>query len=174
MPARHLLIVPFDSSTYPNPSSILPTIYRTVLSLPSDATHFSILFATPGTSNELYPTLQASPEQHWTGFQSFLGKVYACLAAAQWSSGNILLDVEIAFKGEKSRVQLDHNQVIVIEGEQSCTRHLDHRLDEQASRIWHDPPLGPHARSQSSPAPLSSRPLRCRLLHLHLDRLWSR
>ena len=100
MASRHVLVLPFDQSTYPDPSPVLPVIYRTLVHLPGSITHFHVLFITPGTIDQLYPKLKAEPVSAWDDFQTFLAEVYATLAAGQWTSGKILLDVEVIFGGE--------------------------------------------------------------------------
>lgn len=120
MAQRHVLVLPFDSSTYPDPAPLLPTIHETLTSLPTDSTHFTVLLITPDDS-QLYLTLRSSPVSCWNDFQGSLSKLYACLAAAQWSCGKVLLDVEVAFEGE-AEFNLKDLEVIVPEG-QLAHRH---------------------------------------------------
>jgi len=82
-----------------------------------------VLFSTPSTDGEqLYPLIRSNPVDNWTDFQSFLGKVYACLAAAQWTAGKVLMEVEVAFQGEDG--YSPHGEIIVLEGD-FISRSLD-------------------------------------------------
>jgi hypothetical protein len=115
MATRHTLVLPFTSATYPNPAPVLSTIYRTLVALPATATHFDIHFSTPRVEGQqLYLQLLRSPEHHWQGFQTFLGKVYACLAAAQWTAGRVLLEVEVSFGGEDAAAP--NGEIIALDG----------------------------------------------------------
>ena len=115
---RYTLVIPFSSATYPDPSPVLSTIYRTLVSLPATSTNLTVLFSTPSAHGpQLYPKLRSNAVDNWADFQSFLGKVYACLAAAQWTAGKILMDVEVAFEGEP---QTGHGETMTLEGGCKC------------------------------------------------------
>ena len=115
MATRHTLVLPFTPATYPNPAAVLSTIYRTLVALPSSATHFDVHFSTPEAhGDQLYLQLLRSPEHHWHRFQTFLGKVYACLGAAQWTAGRVLLEVEVSFEGEDGATT--RGEVIALKG----------------------------------------------------------
>lgn len=115
--SRSVVVLPFDVSTFSDPSPLLPTVYRTLTSLPSSVTHFVILFASDSREEEqLYRSLRQSPISHWQAFQAFLGKIYACLAAAQWTSNRILLDVEVAFAGELVGGEQTGHELFLLEG----------------------------------------------------------
>jgi hypothetical protein len=96
--AHTFLILPFTSSILSNPSPLLKTIYNTAYTSDQSCT---ILFSTPsnghGESGQLYSISKASPRKYWSTFQSFLGKVYAALAAGQRAAGKVLMDVEVLF-----------------------------------------------------------------------------
>lgn len=114
------LLLPLTASTYTNPSPLLPTIYRTLSTLPAGITHFDVLFITPNASvSQIYAQIRSNPTKNWDSLQAFLGKVYACLAAAQWTCGRVLLEVEVAFEGEVSstRQQGKKEEYIILEGE---------------------------------------------------------
>ena len=131
-PTSHTtLILPFTPATYTNPSVLLPTIFRVLDQCTT--TSLLVLFSTPPSpesrhahDTQLYTRLARDPQGNWAGFQTFLGKVYACLAAAQWSGGNVLMDVEVDFEGEadagkgivNGRIKSDEgdSQVVKIQG----------------------------------------------------------
>lgn len=95
--AKVILVLPFTRATLNDPAPLLPIITRVFTEAsPSD---FVVLFSSPG-STQLYPHIRKHALSNWNPFQTFLAKVYACLAAAQWSTGNVLSHVEVAFLGE--------------------------------------------------------------------------
>jgi len=76
----------------------------------------TVLFSTPSSQGEqLYPLLRSNATANWDDFQAFLGKVYACLAAAQWTAGKVLMDVEVAFGGESGYSA--QGEVTVLQGD---------------------------------------------------------
>jgi len=127
-PAHTFLVLPFTSSILSNPSPLLKTIYNTAYTSDQSCT---VLFSTPsdgiGEGGQLYSTFKAAPRRYWSTFQTFLGKVYAALAAGQWAAGKVLMDVEVLFDEDRlgsdgwgRRLQYakegDH-RVVVLEGE---------------------------------------------------------
>lgn len=119
-PAKQIILVlPFTLPILSSPSPLLPTIFQILLVLPTE--RFTVLFSTPtDTSNEqLYSLLQRDVRGNWQRLQEFLAQVYATLAAAQWESGKIGLEVEVLFdgmRGLKTRIQ-DCDAVLVLDGE---------------------------------------------------------
>ena len=114
-----ILVLPFTLPILSSPSPLLPTIFQILLALPTE--RFTVLFSTPtDTSNEqLYSLLQRDVRGNWQRLQEFLAQVYATLAAAQWESGKIGLEVEVLFdgmRGLKTRIQ-DCDAVLVLDGE---------------------------------------------------------
>jgi hypothetical protein len=110
------LILPFTHATYTDPSPLLHTIYQVLAQ--SSLQSLTLIFSTPPPSQntspalpmhdlaraqheQLYATLVRSPTAHWARFQGFLGTVYATMAAAQWSSGKVLMEVEVHYEGEQ-------------------------------------------------------------------------
>ena len=101
-----VLLLPFTPATLNDPAPLLPIISRAVKETQSRS--LLVLFSTPlddsqaGTSShgQLYAQLRANPSVNFELFQRFLGKIYATLAAAQWSCGKVLMNVEVAFEGE--------------------------------------------------------------------------
>lgn len=101
LPTDHIiLLLPFTLSTYQNPTPLLPIIHQTLTH--SSLKSLTVIFLTPDATSpdQLYTQLRKNPVKHWHGFQIFLGKVYATLAAAQWACSRVLMDVEIRFEGE--------------------------------------------------------------------------
>lgn len=114
MASKHTFVVlPLTSELLSDPSTILPAIYGAAL---HSAASCTIIFSSPspfGSSSsnsnsksndendQLYTELRKSPRPNWTAFQTFLGKVYATLAAGQWRAGKVLMDVEVHFQGEQ-------------------------------------------------------------------------
>jgi len=127
-PAHTFLILPFTSSILSDPSPLLETIYNTAYTSDQSCT---VLFSTPsdgiGEGGLLYSILKASPRKYWSTFQTFLGKVYAALAAGQWAAGKVLMDVEVLFDedrlgseewGRRLRYAKEGgHRVVVLEGE---------------------------------------------------------
>ncbi|GFZ46183.1 hypothetical protein JCM24511_04430 [Saitozyma sp. JCM 24511] len=138
-----LLVLPFTPELLDSPHALLPIIYRSVTA--SLRSH-TVLFCTPrpsipstsspalslantdqlhaSPSEQLYAALRRDPRAHFHALQTFLGKVYATMAAAQWQVGRVLMDVEVHFLGEDQ----DHGwetvpkrkgtEVVVLEGHQ--------------------------------------------------------
>lgn len=102
MESKHTFVVlPFTPALLADPTAIIPVIYRAALHSISSCT---IIFSTPSPSAaQLYATIRQSPRRYWHHFQSFLGRVYAALAAGQWEAKRVLMDVEVRFDGERGR-----------------------------------------------------------------------
>jgi hypothetical protein len=92
-----ILVLPFTRATLDDPTPLLPIITRVFTE--ASSSDFLVLFSSPGPA-QLYPHIRKQALSNWNPFQTFLAKVYACLAAAQWSTGNVLSHVEVAFDGE--------------------------------------------------------------------------
>lgn len=94
-PEHTYLLLPFTEDLLydPSPLSLSQTIYNSAYTSLESCT---VLFSSPGGS-QLYDTLRQSPTRHWHSFQTFLGRIYASLAAGQWEAGRVLMDVEILF-----------------------------------------------------------------------------
>jgi pantetheine-phosphate adenylyltransferase len=99
METKHTFVVlPFTSDVLSDPSSLLPAIYHSALHSTQSCT---VIFSSPSPETQLYPQLREHPRRHWAEFQTFLGKVYAVLAAGQWRAERVLMDVEVHFEGEE-------------------------------------------------------------------------
>ncbi|KAL7423918.1 hypothetical protein Q5752_001503 [Cryptotrichosporon argae] len=97
-PTPHvLLVLPLTPELLSNPHPLLPTIYK---SLALASTSLNVLFTGP-----LYAALRRSRAAAWDPLQRFLGNVYATLAAAQWKTGMVDMDVEVHFEGEDGDVR---------------------------------------------------------------------
>lgn len=132
-----VLLLPFTEDTYTNVHPLLPLIFQTLTH--SSYSALTAIFSTPSSAeatdstpsqpiDQLYTQLRKDPVAHWTKFQTFLGKIYATLAAAQWRSGRVLMDVEVRFVGEdgdwSEKLDLgrwEDTRVIGIEG--MCISH---------------------------------------------------
>jgi len=107
-----VLILPFTTQILDDPTLILPLIYRVTRESIESCT---ILFSTPTPNQgDLYTVLKVSPKKYWHPFQSFLGKVYATLSAAQWSVGRVLMDVEVGFEGYDLQSRFGGREVRVV------------------------------------------------------------
>lgn len=96
-PDHTFLVLPFTPSIYKDPSPLPPIISQVVRS--SDRSVL-IIFSNPNHGEQLYTTLRRDPRASFAGLQTFLGRVYATMAEAQWRSGRVLMDVEVRFEGE--------------------------------------------------------------------------
>ncbi|KAK4688641.1 pantetheine-phosphate adenylyltransferase, partial [Tremellales sp. Uapishka_1] len=101
-PPNVFLVLPFTTATYTDPTLLLPIIYRALLATSPSTSTFTVLLSSP-SSPQLFSELRTSPVAHWRSFQTFLAKIYATLAAAQWKSGKVMMDVEVHFDGEGGR-----------------------------------------------------------------------
>ena len=107
-----VFVLPFNTQILDDPTPILPLIYRVTRESIESCT---ILFSTPTPNQgDLYTVLRASPKKYWHPFQSFLGKVYATLSAAQWSVGRVLMDVEVGFEGYDLQSRFGGREVRVV------------------------------------------------------------
>jgi pantetheine-phosphate adenylyltransferase len=141
-----LLILPFTPELLDSPHALLPIIYRSVTA--SLRSH-TVLFCTPrpsvlatsssasapATSSrihaspppQLFAALRRDPRAHFHALQTFLGKVYATMAAAQWQVGRVLMEVEVHFLGEdqdhswETILKREATTVVVLEGETDST-----------------------------------------------------
>ncbi|RXK36701.1 hypothetical protein M231_06008 [Tremella mesenterica] len=104
------LVLPFTKNLLYDPSPLYPTLYNTFVQA-VDIASFTVIFTSPGIE-ELYDVLQLDARRHWSDFQSFLGKVYATLGAAQWRSRKVLLPVDVLF----ARSDLLLEQLVNAEG----------------------------------------------------------
>jgi hypothetical protein len=87
------LLLPLTEDLLYDPSPLSQTIYNSAYTSLESCT---VLFSSPG-GVQLYDTLRQSPTRHWQSFQTFLGRIYASLAAGQWEAGRVLMDVEVLF-----------------------------------------------------------------------------
>lgn len=124
MEVKHTFVVlPFTSAILQNPATLLSVIYRAAKNSLESCT---VIFSSPGGSTQFYANLRETPRRHWQGLQTFLGKVYASLAAGQWSVGRVLMDVEVHFDGETGKwgdklvhVVGNDKRLVLLEGERS-------------------------------------------------------
>jgi hypothetical protein len=119
MAARNsVLILPFTSGILKDPSSLLPVIFDAAQE-PTES--LTVVFSTPGSGKQLYAELREAPKAHFEELQRFLGKVYAALAAGQWTANRVLLNVEVRFDGElgdwSEKLQALPDEVVRLEGE---------------------------------------------------------
>ncbi|ORY33770.1 hypothetical protein BCR39DRAFT_519164 [Naematelia encephala] len=118
---RHtVLVLPFTTYVFTNPTILLPVIFATLAHSSYDS--LTVVFSSPPEPAQLYSLLKADAVTHWEAFQEFLGKVYATLAAAQWRSGRVLMNVEVHFDGEegdwkeKLPPKNADSQTVILEG----------------------------------------------------------
>lgn len=124
MEIKHTFVVlPFTSDVLSDPSSLLPAIYHSALHSTQSCT---VIFSSPSPQLQLYGQLRKHPRRHWAEFQTFLGKVYAVLAAGQWRAERVLMDVEVHFQGEEGDwsdkllyASESEKRLIVLEGKSS-------------------------------------------------------
>jgi hypothetical protein len=122
------LLLPFTLETFNDPSPLFPTIFNTLQQ--SSLKSIAILCTTPPEAlggPQLYDVLRRDPRGHWQGMQRFLGGIYATLAAAQWHSGRVLMDVEVSFDTAEALAirpeTIENGQTIVFEGGRCLTCH---------------------------------------------------
>lgn len=161
-----VLILPFTSGILRDPSALLPVIFEAAQE-PTES--LTVVFSTPGPGKQLYTELRAAPKAHFEELQRFLGKVYAALAAGQWTANRVLLSVEVRFDGElgdwSAKLQAVPDEIVRVEGE---LERADSADSAQATTIWARTLSlralrtrgGGPCRRASFPGTLSSRPRR--------------
>lgn len=147
MAARNLaLILPFTPGILKDLSALLPIIFEAA-QLPTES--LTVVFSTPGSETQLYAELRKAPKAHFEELQVFLGKVYAALAAGQWTANRVLLEVEVRFDGElgdwSEKLQAVPDEVVRLEG--ASTGHYPANA-VQVSRIWERTSSLPGLRTQ--------------------------
>lgn len=118
--ANVCLVLPFTPSLLLDPTPLLPTIYQTVVAVPTS--HIIVRLVTPSSTGEpaegqLYDRLRRNPRANWDVLQRFLAEVYASLSAGQWACGKVLLDVEVAFaQASDQGISREHDAVLYLDG----------------------------------------------------------
>ncbi|WWD15869.1 hypothetical protein CI109_100293 [Kwoniella shandongensis] len=109
---------------------------------------------------QLYSHIRSSPQEYFTQFQLFLGKVYAALASAQWRAERVVMDTEVHFDGESGDWEEklfrgekgDDYQVIMLEGvESSLSANIASLLSSLPNPTLPSPSLPPVQPYQPPP-----------------------
>ena len=116
-PQHAFLVLPFTHSVLKDPAPLLPTVYNTLVHLPPSVKQLIVGFTSPPLyPSQLYDILRQDPRRHWQTFQTFLGDVYATLAAAQWRSDRVLMDVEVQFARDDRPIE----SILSLRPEATC------------------------------------------------------